>query len=163
MGIGGLYIAEHARTNVSGGNRDQWRPGYCDVGSVDQVALAGLHAAVNWLENMERSQQLGSARQQIAHIETALREMGARCFAISAPQQRMPSAAFSLNGRPSSELAATLKARGILVGSGLQCAPLAHQTLGTDAAGLIRISVGMRQSLDDIEAAIEIIRELAAA
>ena len=162
-GIGGLYIAETARLNCvsaaceltpSGTNP---RPGYCDVGSVDQVALAGLHAAIEWLKTLDRPKHLATAREQIARIETTLKEIGAKCFAIQPAADRLPTLAFSFDRKPSTEIAAALKAHGITVGSGLQCAPLAHQTLGTDAHGLLRISVGLGQADREIEYAIEVL------
>ncbi|MFH0725302.1 MAG: aminotransferase class V-fold PLP-dependent enzyme [Pseudomonadota bacterium] len=49
---------------------------------------------------------------------------------------------------------------GILVRTGLHCAPLAHQTLGTFPDGTIRLSMGYFNTLADIEAAVQVIRRL---
>lgn len=162
-GIGGLYIADRARMNCSSAicelpstNRTS-RPGYCDVGSVDQVALAGLHGAVGWLNQVDRSTHIDTAREQIGQIETALNNADARCFSIDPPTRRLPSVAFSVENRSSAEITAALKTQGIIVGSGLQCAPLAHQTLGTQSEGLVRISVGMGQDMREVQDAIEVI------
>lgn len=166
-GIGGLYVADGARMNCPSAACDlppsgrKSRPGYCDAGSVDQVALAGLHAAVRWLTHIDRAAQLALAREQIGQVEAALTDAGARCFGICEPPRRMPSLAFSLDGRPSTEVAGSLRALGITVGSGLQCSPLAHQTLGTESEGLVRISVGIGQDSREVQAAIEAIRTLA--
>lgn len=163
-GIGGLYLADGARVNCSSAtcelphSRQKLRPGYCDVGSVDQVALAGLHAAVEWLNEVDRSVHLEPARKLISRIEAQLKDAGARCYGIYEPSQRMPTLAFSVDGQPSARMAASLRALGITVGSGLQCSPLAHQALGTEHEGLLRISVGMGQNLHDIRAAMEVIR-----
>lgn len=162
-GIGGLYVAEGARMQCVGASSEsrpadrEARPGYCDAGSVDQMALAGLHAAVGWLQRLDRSAELDRAREQIGRLEAALADVGARCFRVDEPARRMPSLAFSLAGRPSAEVAASLKSHGITVGSGLQCAPLAHQALGTEREGLVRVSVGIDQDPDDLQAAIDAI------
>ncbi len=162
-GIGGLYIAEGARLNCSSASCElpraerQLRPGYCDVGSVDQVALAGLHAAIGWLNQIDRSTHIELAREQIGKLEAALKDAGARCCGICAPSQRMPTVAFSIGEQASAALAATLKAHGITVGSGLQCSPLGHETLGTGNGGLARISVGIGQDAGETETAIEVI------
>lgn len=159
-GIGGLYMAPGARMNCSRGTsksssaEQALRPGYCDVGSVDQVALAGLHAATGWLQKTDRAACLRQAREQIGRIEVALMRAGARCFSINDASRRMPTLAFSTNGYTSAALTAALRALGITVGSGLQCAPLAHQALGTQDEGLVRISVGIGQDTDEIEAAV---------
>jgi selenocysteine lyase/cysteine desulfurase len=163
-GIGGLYVADGARLNCSSASCElppadrQPRPGYCDVGSVDQVALAGLHAAIGWLERTDRSTHIELAREQIGKLEAVLNDAGARCFGIHAPSQRMPTLAFSINEQPSAAIAATLKTLGITVGSGLQCSPLGHETLGTENGGLARISVGIGQNAGEVEAAIEVMR-----
>ncbi|MFT4561275.1 MAG: cysteine desulfurase/selenocysteine lyase [Gammaproteobacteria bacterium] len=167
-GIGGLYVAHSARMNCSSATCElpqtdrKLRPGYCDVGSVDQVALAGLHAAIAWLKRIDRSVDIGPAREQIGQMEAALMDAGARCFRIKEPSRRMPTLAFSVADRPSAEIAASLKTLGIVVGSGLQCSPLAHQTMGTENEGLVRISVGIGQNAREIQAAIAAICELAA-
>lgn len=70
----------------------------------------------------------------------------------------MPSLAFSLDDRPSTEIAASWRRLGITVGSGLQCSPLAHRTLGTGSEGLVRVSVGIDQNAGEIQAAIETMR-----
>lgn len=164
-GIGGLYIADSARMNSSPVNPEslasEWqaRPGYCDVGSVDQVALAGLYAAVSWLKKIDRVARINAARQLIAELELALGEVGARCFSINDANARMPTVAFSVHGHHSEALAASLRTRGLIVGSGLQCAGLAHQTLGTASDGLVRASVGMAQAGAEIQMAITRIRQ----
>lgn len=165
-GIGGLYMSASARMHRSIASYElsqpdrQSRPGYCDVGSVDQIALAGLHAAVVRLQALDRRDQLQSARECIKRMETALRLAGARCYAVQEYSQRMPSVAFSVDGRTSTQITAALKEQGIIVGSGLQCSPHAHRVLGTERAGLVRISVGLGQSAEDIVAATETIGEI---
>lgn len=163
-GIGGLYVADGARMHCSSATCElppsdrNLRPGYCDVGSVDQVALAGLQASVGWLNRIDRSEHMGRAREQIGQLEAALKDASARCFRIRDPSQRMPTVAFSVDNRPSAEIAASLRTLGIIVGSGLQCSPLAHQTMGTESEGLVRISVGIDQNAHEVQAAIEAIR-----
>ena len=165
-GIGGLYMSEGARTYRSATSYElsqteqQSRPGYCDVGSVDQIALAGLHAAIVWLKDIDRRDRLKTAREHINQMEIALRLVGARCYAVQEYSRRMPSLAFSVDGRTSAEITATLKKQGIIVGSGLQCSPHAHQMLGTEGAGLVRISVGLEHNARNIDSAIDTIRDV---
>ena len=49
----------------------------------------------------------------------------------------------------------------ILVRSGLHCAPLAHQTLGTYPEGTIRVSFGYFNTLEDVVYTTDIIRKIA--
>ena len=168
-GIGGLYAADSARMNCVSSRRGTLssdrtpRPGYCDAGSVDQVALAGLLAAIEWLKRIERPKHLHAAREQIARLEAELHDAGARCFGIQAPRSRMPTLAFAVADQASAEFAASLAKLGISVGSGLQCAPLAHRTLGTEDEGLVRISLGIDQAPSEVDRAFETILEQVAA
>ena len=74
-GIGGLYMADDTKMNSpaavceivydknTGAPRPpQTGPGWCDVGSVDRSALAGLAAGVKWLSDPNRRQRLTYAR-----------------------------------------------------------------------------------------------------
>ena len=165
-GIGGLYIGDGARLNCSSAScelpssNQSPRPGYCDVGSVDQVALAGLHAAVDWLSDIDQTTALETARKQTARLESAVNDTGARCVSIQGQAERMPTVAFSVDGRTSSDVAAALKSVGIIAGSGLQCARLAHQTVGTENQGLVRLSVGIGQDDFEIKSAADLISEV---
>jgi selenocysteine lyase/cysteine desulfurase len=44
--------------------------------------------------------------------------------------------------------------------TGLQCAPLIHQQMGTGERGTVRLSVGPMNKPSDIDAAIDAIREI---
>ena len=46
--------------------------------------------------------------------------------------------------------------------TGLQCAPLVHETIGTAPDGTVRLSLGPMSTEADVAAAIPAIRELAA-
>ena len=169
-GIGGLYLSDRAQMTCtsaacdlpvarhSHGNQPP-RPGYCDVGSVDQFALAGLHAATRMLREQNLEARLADARKQIQRIRGALEKIDrVRLFGPAEPDQGMPSLALAVSGLSSSDVAARFKRHGLVVGSGLHCAPLAHQTLGTQASGLVRLSVGLAQPDGEIGEAIDRLR-----
>jgi selenocysteine lyase/cysteine desulfurase len=46
--------------------------------------------------------------------------------------------------------------------TGLQCAPLVHQQMGTGQRGTVRLSVGPMNVESDIEAALHAVAEIAA-
>ena len=166
-GIGGLYVSDRVKMNCTvancelpiAGNSDanqNSRPGYCDVGSVDQFALAGLHVAIQWLCEQDLESCLAVARRQIQRIRGRLRGIDHfRTFGPPDSNQAMPSLALSVSGFSSGEVASWLQQYSMIVGSGLQCAPLAHETLGTQVSGLVRLSVGLGQPDRDIDEAIE--------
>ena len=169
-GIGGLYLSDRARmvctsascelpvAGPSESNRDT-RPGYCDVGSVDQFALAGLHAAIRTLRLQNPETHLDNGRRQIQRIRTNLEQVDQlRIFGPPEPNQGMPTLALAVSGYSSSELASRFMRHGLIVGSGIHCAPLAHQTLGTNDSGLVRLSVGLGQPDEEIDDTIDRLR-----
>ena len=67
-----------------------------------------------------------------------------------------------IKGLPSDTAASVFAEQNIAVRSGLQCAPLAHKTLGTFPAGTVRFSTSYFTSDEDfmeLEKAMEWIRE----
>lgn len=168
-GIGGLYVAGSATLKcataqcaISDKNAasfaPQWgsRPGYCDVGSVDQFSLAGLEASLDRLGETSRSHDLQVARKQMARLQsTLLSNPRVNVFGVPDADRRLPTIAFAVDGETSGQSAEKLRQDGLIVGSGIQCSPLSHESLGTSNSGLVRISVGVRQPEDEIAIAVE--------
>jgi len=79
------------------------------------------------------------------------------------PERRVGVVAFQVAGWDPTALAAELDERfGVLARAGLHCAPLAHRTLGCFPRGTVRFSVGWATAADEVEAALEAVRWLAA-
>jgi selenocysteine lyase/cysteine desulfurase len=175
-GIGGLYISADAnlqcltascqvpaKATTRRGATLSWspRPGYCDVGSVDQFALAGLAAGIGVLSRWDAAANLSAARRQIEVVRESIHDVpGVTCYGPSDPAQRLPTLAFSVAGHSSQEVATECRNRGLIVGSGLHCAPLAHDSLGSASTGLVRISAGIQQTDDQIEEAARRLRSV---
>ena len=168
-GIGGLYVAASARLKCAtaqcvipdrsaGASGQQWgsRPGYCDVGSVDQFSLAGLAASLDRLGDTTRLHDLEVAREQVRRLrETLSRNERVTLFGIEDGDRRLPTIAFAVDGETSGQSAERLRQFGLIVGSGLQCSPVSHEALGTAETGLVRVSVGVRQPESEIAIANE--------
>jgi selenocysteine lyase/cysteine desulfurase len=170
-GIGGLIVAPEVIMNSPAavcalpGAGEQAScatiPGSCDVGSLDRVALAGLCAGLRWLAEPERANRLGDARILVDRLRAGLAEIpGIRFHGASEKRERMPTLALTIQGRDPSEIAAELAKVGVVTSAGMQCAPLTHGTLGTEAGGVLRMSVGPQNSEPDIESAIEALHSI---
>lgn len=167
-GIGGLYMSDEVRMEclsatcglpTKGQDVRPPRPGYCDVGSVDLHALAGLSASIRSLSQSETDSSLATARQQVGRLQETLERIeGIRTFGPADLSQRMPTLAFTVGDLSSGTVAARLREHSIAVGSGLHCAALAHESLGTQDTGLVRISVGRGQSDAEIDEAADRLR-----
>jgi len=155
-GIGGLYVKPDLRLGAHRLDGEAGRSGYCDGGSVDRIALAGLAAAVAWLEEPEQRDRLARARRAAARLEVGLREhAGFRVVAVRPGTERLPTVAVAPRDGSVPRLARRLDAAGIIAGKGLQCAALAHRTLGTSPDGTIRFSFGPKSELDEAEAILD--------
>jgi selenocysteine lyase/cysteine desulfurase len=170
-GLGGLYVAPRvslaspsAACELPAAGAQpacSTMPGYCDAGSVDRIALAGLVAALDWLAAPERADHLTRARARVERLTSALEERaGVRLHGARSPDSRLPTIAFSVEGRATADVAGQLAREGLVVGAGLQCAPLAHEALGTAPSGVVRLSAGPTTGDEDVEAALSALSTL---
>ncbi len=177
-GIGGLIIAPEVAMDVPEAvctlpaaaprDADEARapgcspmPGYCDGGSVDRAALAGLAAALDWLAAPERAERLPRARAGIARLTDEVRGIaGVRLHGPVDPAAKLPTLALTLEGRTPAQLSAALMERGVVAAGGLQCAPLAHATLGTAPDGVLRLSLGPSNDANEVEEAATALRDV---
>ena len=150
-GIGGLYIAEDAimrcptaACDFSPESKERFaaKPGYCDAGSVDLIALAGMAAGCRWLSDPENAARLEKARNLAAELTEMIREIPkVKIHHGFAPDLKMPTVAVSIASSNSLVLS-KLKDQKVIVSAGFQCAPWAHEQLGTSELGVVRFSFG---------------------
>lgn len=174
-GIGGLYLAPDLAMNSPAAiceiNYDKHSgrpqpsetgPGWCDGGSVDRLALAGLAAGVRWLSEPAQAERLEKARALTQQIEDWIRSLpNTIVYGTNDPNGRMPTVAFNVINQPARRVAQALLDRGIYVAGGIQCAPLTHKSLDTAPEGVVRISFGPASTCDHMTAAAEEIALLA--
>lgn len=167
--IGGLYInpkvsmnAPKATCSIQAGPAEcTGQPGYCDVGSADRIALAGLSASLDWLSEVSSAERLAEARNRASRLRETLVELpGVTLYGAAEPEKRLPIVAFTMAGRSVADIGKRLRDQGLIVAAGLHCAPLAHETLGSAPEGVVRLSVGPMNTDDDIHHACEILRSL---
>jgi len=175
LGTGVLVLtpemAETLRTVREGGTGSQsehpvqptFSPDKFEAGSHNGPGIGGLLAAVRWIfaRGMAR---LRAAEEELCGelIERLNRIDGLRWYGPRDVRQRVGVFSIRLHGVDPAELAALLEERfGILTRSGLHCAPLAHQTIGTYAnGGTTRLSLGPFLEADDIEVVSEALAEI---
>ena len=137
-------------------------PEQYEMGTQNTSGLAGLNAALCW-NKAQTLQKLWEKEQQLRkELIDLLSEYWFIRIVGNAPAQSYVGIVSCLIDGISSDSAASIFDRcGIAVRTGLQCAPLAHQFLGTYPAGTIRFSIGhftteadfdqLREALDFIE------------
>ena len=132
---------------------------------------AGTHnvcGAAGLLEGMKFVSRTGAARIHRHERDLVCRMMdrleripGVTVFRGGGNQSGLCSAV--VGGMDCEEMGEALAKRGIAVRAGLHCAPLAHQTAGTQDTGTIRFSFSAFNRPDQVERAAAAVRELAGA
>ncbi len=133
-----------------------------EMGTMNISGMAGLNASLQWIKDTtieairvkedENRQKLLQLMEKYDFI-TVIGNASGRDYVGIVP--------CLIDGISSDSAGRILEERGIAVRTGLQCAPLAHQFLGTYPAGTIRFSVNyftsendfseLKAALDDIE------------
>jgi len=133
-------------------------PDRFEAGSHNALGLAGLLAAVRWINQRGvaaiRDHELSLCRHMIQRLD---RIHGLRWFGPRRLEHRVGVFSVRIEGLEPAEVSARLEAEfGILTRSGLHCAPLAHQAIGTfQAGGTTRLSLGPFLTLADVNAAAD--------
>lgn len=178
LGTGFLYIRPGLENQMSplveGGTgsvseeptQPTFMPDRFESGSHNAIGLAGLAAALKWIEGRTikalHEHDLALSRRFLEEITDC---EGLTVYGPTDPPQRVAVFGLRVAGFDPAELSAALDADfGILSRSGIQCAPLAHETIGTLATGgTTRLSFGAFNSLDDVSRCTAALRELATA
>ena len=150
-------------TGIESANQDMPKdaPARYEMGSQNIQAIAGLHEAVNWW-----NENIDNIRSKEAENHKRLYELldSYDFIRIVGPKNRdglIGVISCLFEGYSSDEIGNVLDENDIAVRTGLQCAPLAHKTLGTFPSGTVRFSVqyftcdsdfaGLKKALDFIK------------
>jgi selenocysteine lyase/cysteine desulfurase len=158
LGIAGLWVG--ARVGGGGGLT---LPGYCDVGSVNFPALAGLAAGLRWLQGQGVESQGQHARSLAGEMRAGLAGLpGVRLFGADDPASSTATLSIGFHGIEPSKAGSLLEERGFITRAGQHCAPLAHRALGTHETGTLRLSCGPWTTAEQIAAVVSAIGEITA-
>ncbi|MGD9857494.1 MAG: aminotransferase class V-fold PLP-dependent enzyme [Planctomycetaceae bacterium] len=140
-------------------------PDRYESGNHNAPGLVGLEAALAWIEG--QSVELLRSREQdlTARLLEGLRSSaGVTVYGPPVDGERVGVVSFNIAGLPPQEVALVLDQNfGIAVRAGFHCAPMIHECLDTAASGgTVRMSVGPFTSADEIDHAIDAVRQIAA-
>lgn len=173
QGTGGLYI--HPDLDITplmqGGTggyselieQPATRPDRYESGTRNTVGIAGLLAGVEFLEatGLDVIRQHEEALTERLH-KGLLEIPGVTVYGPPLGVARSPLVSFTVAGFESHEVGFILDRNySICVRSGLHCAPLAHETIGTTEQGVVRASIGYFNTEEDIDALIAAVRDIA--
>lgn len=123
-----------------------------EAGTLNITGIAGLHAALKWnkevgIENIWKMEEVH--RKKLLDILSKYDFIQLVGADKDVPYVGIVSCL--IDGISSDSAGSIFHEQGISVRTGLECAPLAHQFMGTYPAGTIRFSVGYFNSEEDFE------------
>ncbi len=139
-------------------------PDKFESGNLNAPGIAGINAAIEYLQSEEGKACLAEAEECKTLLLAGLQRIaGIKLFGPAEADRRTGVFAFSVDPMACTDAAAALdSAWSIQTRAGLHCAPLLHRTLGTETAGgLVRLSLGLFNTKEQVESAISAISELA--
>lgn len=152
-------------TGFESANQDmpQSLPERYEMGTGNIVGIAGLNAALQWLEEQGIAEIWAKEAEHRKRLLDILQRYDfLKIVGSSEEAQFVGIVSCIMEGISSDSAGSIFAERGIAVRTGLQCAPLAHRWLGTYPAGTIRFSVSyftseedfaeLEKALDEIEA-----------
>ena len=167
-GVGGLCCesAENFEPMVQGGtgvhgemytNPDVFPEGY-EAGTLNMPAIWSLNASIGYL-NENRMQIQNREKKLMEYLIQQLQKFD-NVVVYDAEQERVPTCSFNVNGLASDKVVSLLDSQGICARGGLHCAILAHEALGTVSIGAVRISLGDRNTIEEINTLIQVLKNI---
>lgn len=173
-GIGGMCIGENVDIKASrfGGTgvRSAQRfhldefPYRMECGTLNILGIAGLHAGQKWIkengiENLHKQEITlwNKLRKEIQKIENVI------TYCADSTDNHIAVLSFNIKGVEAAEVGTMLDVdHNIACRTGLQCAPLVHESLGTDKIhGTVRFGIGPFNTDAHIDKAVEAVKEVA--
>ncbi|MBN1349607.1 aminotransferase class V-fold PLP-dependent enzyme [candidate division KSB1 bacterium] len=174
-GIGGLYCSRDIdiRYTRFGGtgvrSADRLHPAEfphrLECGTLNIVGVAGLHAGQNWLQKQGMPQLHQQEMALWEKLRTGLQNIdGVTTYCATSTNNQNAVLSFNIRGWEAADMGTMLDVDyNIACRTGLQCAPLVHEQLGTDKIhGTVRLSLGPFNTESHIDTALSAVADIAA-
>lgn len=173
QGTGGLLVRENVRLDplVTGGSgvysyrktHPEQMPTALEAGTLNSHGIAGLHAALVYLEEKGRENLYARELSLMKRFYQGIRDVpGVKLYGDFQQKKRAPIVALNIEEYDSGQVSDELMERfSIATRAGAHCAPLMHECLGTKEQGAVRFSFSHTNTEEEIDRGIEAIRILA--
>jgi selenocysteine lyase/cysteine desulfurase len=136
-------------------------PDKFEAGTPNLPGIAGLGAALGWLNDTGIKNIAKRERELGERLLEGLKKIGAVLYGRPDMAGRVSVFAFNMPSMmDNGVLADGLSLAGFETRPGLHCAPLAHRTLGTFPLGSLRVSPGFFNTLSEIDAFCDAVRDV---
>lgn len=173
-GIGGLYVREgvEIRQTRAGGTgvRSAIRthleeyPYRLEYGTPNTLGIAGLNAGLNWVLNKGIENIQNHEMELTEMLRGGLAEIpGVTMYCQDSLDNHISVLIFNVAGMSAGDVGTILDVDyGIASRTGLHCAPLVHEQLGTAGShGAVRFGIGPFNTEEEIKTAINAVSEIA--
>jgi len=172
QGTGGLFIREglKLKTLIEGGTGSDSTsltmpenlPERFEAGTQNYPGIAGLNAALKHINSLGVDKIRAGELEIIEHaLEGFATLPHVELYGPKSAADMTGVFAFNVKGQEPSAVAKRLDTEhGIMVRSGLHCAPLSHESIGTHNTGALRASIGYVTTKDDINALISALEKI---
>ena len=157
----GLLLCNHdTRTLMEGGTGSLSRqqqmpedlPDRLEAGTHNMPGIAGLLEGIRFVKKRGTDKICRQEQRLTAYAARRLELIdGVRLFTDGEFVNQAGVLSFLVTGRDCEEIGEQLARRGIAVRAGLQCAPLAHRTVGTLESGTIRFSASVFNTMAQVD------------
>lgn len=173
-GTGGLYVRDGIdiatfREGGSGSHSEDlnqptvW-PERHESGTPNMMGLVGLFAGVDFLLEKGVSTIQQHERELTHQLMEGFRRIPGITLYGPDVDKKVGITSIGFSAMSTAEMGQILgKKFGIMIRTGIHCAPLIHQQIGTAGQGTLRFSVGYATTQDDITAAIQSVQDIASA
>ena len=174
QGTGGMYVREgvQVRPLLSGGSgvqtylkkHPEQMPTALEAGTLNAHGIVGLHAAVNYIQNIGINHIREKEQNLMWEFYTQVKEIpGVTVYGDFSIKERCAIVTLNIRDYDSSEVSDALAMDyEISTRPGAHCAPLMHQALGTVEQGAVRFSFSHFNTMEEVYTAVNAIKELAA-
>jgi cysteine desulfurase family protein len=172
QGTGFLYIAEginlqplkEGGTGIESESDEQPEilPQRLESGTLNTPGIAGLGAGISFILQQKIEKIWKKELGLTLHLIRGLKKIkGILLYGPQNTGERVPLVSFNMESMDPAEVGFLLDdLYDIQVRTGLHCAPHAHRTMETFPAGTIRVSLGFFNTLEDIRALLQALREI---
>lgn len=171
-GTGGIYIKEglNPRAIKVGGSginsfdedHPQAMPDALEAGTINAYGILSLNASLDFLNQTGLSNIRKKEKDLLTYFDKSLREIpNLTIYGDKDLDKRVGILAINPSKISANDLAQILAEKyHIATRAGAHCAPLCHNALGTEEAGLVRFSLSYFNSKEEIDEAIKALKEI---
>jgi selenocysteine lyase/cysteine desulfurase len=173
-GVGGLYVREGVeikQTRFGGtGVRSAYPyhleeyPFRLEVGTCNVLGITALGLAQDYIARRGMDAIYRHEMELFARLQEGLADLPrVTLHGTTRLEDRLPVLSLTVDGMDPSDVGTLLDVdHGIACRTGLQCAPLIHDEMGTSPRGTVRLSVGPSNTADDVDAAVRAMESITA-